>query len=118
MDVYNQTKWHIYRTFAAIVAIPMLRRLVITPNMGCFTEGYFFEPEKWNADSDFWSRDACSEWDVWPGLRMLTWAASTIPAKKLKDDEVLNVFIPHCRAAEKWIEALVRMKDDDEEKWW
>ena len=111
----GQSKWHVHRTFAAIVSIERLERLVVTVDMA----------ELWNAGEDEFDEDyqfhyynAAPYPKEWPGVRMLAWAASAVPKKGYSDDKVLRVFIPQVRKVQRLVESWMARKDDDREKFW
>jgi hypothetical protein len=95
VGVHGQTKWHVYRAFAGIISIDLLRRLVITLDMTCFVQklGHQYDPER-----GFRYTEASTAWDEWPGVRMLVWAASAVARQHHID---LRVFVPRYRAVQR-----------------
>jgi hypothetical protein len=96
--------WHFNRITNAIISIPHLNRLVINIRMNSLEiiddgPGHVYvHPE------------------LWPGLRKLPCAASTIVPDDTKSSLNLKVYIPENRKAEKWLQDLIDAPDHDPNK--
>lgn len=110
----GRTKWHVRRTFQAIIYMPKLRRLVVNVNM-C---GFISASEPYCEDVHFRNENACGDWEEWPGLRMLAWATAAVAPAKLKFWVALRVFVPQYRAVEPWVKRLMELAEDEREKFW
>jgi hypothetical protein len=82
LDTYHQHKWHVRRTFAVIVSIKDLKRLIIDLEMKCLIGGNFND-----GDVEFWHYAECFP-KQWPGVRMLSFA------------KIPDVYIPKNRLGE------------------
>ena len=114
LAVGGQSKWHVHRTFAAIVSIERLERLVITVDM---RELWYAEYE-YDEDYHFYYENAAPYPREWPGVCMLAWAASAVPKEGYNDDKLLQVFIPQVRKVQRLVKSWMAKKDDDCEKFW
>jgi hypothetical protein len=96
--------WHFNRITNALISIPHLNRLVINIRMTSLKriddgpEHVYVHPE------------------LWPGLRKLPWAASTIVPDNTKSSLSLKVYIPENRKVEKWLQDLIDAPDHDPKK--
>jgi hypothetical protein len=100
----GQSSWAFDRIISAIISIPHLNKLVINVRMSYLETiaerevNIYVHPE------------------LWPGLRKLPWAASTIVADDKQSSLKLKLYIPENRRVEKWLQDLIDMPDHEPAK--
>lgn len=113
LEAGHQHKWHVNRTFAALVSVKWLERLVIDLEMECLI---FFR--EFDEDISFYESPAECYPREWPGPRMLPWAESARVKPGRKANKILRVYIPKNRKAERSVKEWMKKADDDHDKFY